>query len=51
MLKAIGVGPGDEVITMRHAFTETAEVVRYLVAPPIFVEGPRDHKQTAKLQS
>jgi dTDP-4-amino-4,6-dideoxygalactose transaminase len=31
-LEAIGLGPGDEVITTTHTFTATAEVVRYLGA-------------------
>ena len=31
-LEAVGVGPGDEVITTTHTFTATAEVVRYLGA-------------------
>jgi dTDP-4-amino-4,6-dideoxygalactose transaminase len=37
-LEAIGVGPGDEVITTTHTFTATAEVVRYLGATPVFVD-------------
>jgi dTDP-4-amino-4,6-dideoxygalactose transaminase len=31
-LEAIGIAPGDEVITTTHTFTATAEVVRYLGA-------------------
>ncbi|KHK56103.1 pyridoxal phosphate-dependent aminotransferase [Ralstonia sp. A12] len=37
-LEAVGVGPGDEVITTTHTFTATAEVVRYLGAEPVFVD-------------
>jgi dTDP-4-amino-4,6-dideoxygalactose transaminase len=31
-LEAVGIGPGDEVVTTTHTFTATAEVARYLGA-------------------
>jgi hypothetical protein len=37
-LEAMGIGPGDEVITTTHTFTATAEVVRYLGADTVFVD-------------
>ncbi len=41
-LEAVGVGPGDEVITSPFTFTATAEVIRYLGADPVFVDVQED---------
>jgi dTDP-4-amino-4,6-dideoxygalactose transaminase len=37
-LLAVGVGPGDEVVTVSHSFIATANVVRYCGATPVFVD-------------
>jgi len=37
-LLAVGVGDGDEVITVSHSYVATANVVRYCNATPVFVD-------------
>src|SRR3712207_4677319 len=37
-LRAVGVAPGDEVITVSHSFIATANAVRYCGAVPVFVD-------------
>ncbi|SCB60617.1 dTDP-4-amino-4,6-dideoxygalactose transaminase [Rhizobium aethiopicum] len=37
-LKAVGVGAGDEVITVSHSFIATANAIRYCEAVPVFVD-------------
>lgn len=37
-LKAVGVGAGDEVVTVSHSFIATANAVAYCGAVPVFVD-------------
>ena len=40
-LLAVGVGPGDEVITVSHSYIATANVITYCGATPVFVDVDR----------
>lgn len=40
-LLAVGVGPGDEVVTVSHSYIATANSIRYCGAEPVFVDVDR----------
>src|ERR1700704_615125 len=37
-LLAVGVGAGDEVVTVSHSFIATANAIRYCGATPVFID-------------
>jgi perosamine synthetase len=41
-LLAVGVGNGDEVVTVSHSFVATANAIRYCGAKPVFVDIDRN---------
>jgi len=49
-LMTVGVGPGDEVITVSHSFIATANAVRYCGATPVLIDvEPDTHNIDPKL--
>src|SRR5205823_11650387 len=49
-LHVLGVGAGDEVITVSHSFIATANVIRYCGATPVFVDiDPRTYNMDPDL--
>ncbi len=42
-VKAVGIGPGDEVITVSHTFVATIAAIVHAGATPVLVDVGRDH--------
>src|SRR6266581_2379879 len=52
LLEAVGIGPGDEVITVSHTFMATMSVIHQVGATPVLVDVGDDHNMdTDKLEA
>src|SRR2546430_12466825 len=49
LLEAVGIGPGDEVITVSHTFMATMSVIHHVGATPVLVDVGDDHNMNVDL--
>src|SRR5256885_1941279 len=49
LLEAVGIGPGDEVITVSHTFMATMAVIHQVGATPVLVDVGADHNMNLDL--
>jgi aminotransferase EvaB len=49
LLEAVGIGPGDEVITVSHTFMATMAVIHQVGATPVLVDVGVDHNMNVDL--